>query len=139
MAAFHDINNNLVYNSNKEPVDFITENYIDLTKSQTQDFKIALQNQDPLKISKTTSTAKTVLYELSRGVKSIELQPKNLSYQIESHRNLRFYVGNVEHQDTVRISAIVTDSLNRVTTLALKLKFRSRNDLTYFKRRQCQH
>jgi uncharacterized protein (DUF2141 family) len=127
MAAFNDINNNLVYNSNKEPVDFITQNFIDLKKSQTQDFKIALQNQDPLKISKTTSTAKTVLYELSRGVKSIELQPKNLSYQIESHRNLRFYVGTVEHQDTVRISAIVTDSLNRKTTLALKLKFREPN------------
>ncbi len=127
MAAFNDINNNLVYNSNKEPVDFITQNFIDLKKNQTQDFKIALQNQDPLKISKTTSTAKTVLYELSRGVKAIEIQPKNLAYQIEANRNLRFYVGNVEHQDTVRISAIVTDSLNRVTTLALKLKFREPN------------
>ena len=29
MAAFNDINNNLVYNSNKEPVDFITQNFID--------------------------------------------------------------------------------------------------------------
>jgi hypothetical protein len=127
MAAFHDINNNLVYNSNKEPLDFITENYIDLKKSQTQDFKIALQNQDPLNISKTTSTAKTVLYELSRGVKAITTQPKTLAYQIESNRNLRFYVGNVEHQDTVRIEATVTDSLNRITTLALKLKFREPN------------
>jgi hypothetical protein len=33
----------------------------------------------------------------------------------------------VEHQDTVRISAIVTDSLNRVSTLALKVKFRESN------------
>ncbi|MHA8080258.1 Ig-like domain-containing domain [Aquirufa regiilacus] len=127
MAAFHDINNNLVYNSNKEPVDFITENYIDLIKSQTQDFKIALQNQDPLKISKTTSTAKTVLYELSRGVKRIDIEPKTLAYQIESNRNLRFYVGNVEHQDTVRITATVTDSLNRIATISLKLKFREPN------------
>jgi uncharacterized protein (DUF2141 family) len=127
MAAFSDINNNLIYNSNKEPVDFITQDYIDLSKSQIQDFAITLQNQEPIKISKTTSTAKTVLYELSRGIKAIEIQPKTLSYQIENNRNLRFYVGNVEHQDTVRITATVTDSLNRVNTLSLKLKFREPN------------
>jgi hypothetical protein len=127
MAAFTDINNNLIYNSNKEPVDFITQDYIDLKKNQSQDFKIALQNLDPLKISKTTTTAKTVLYELSRGVKSIDVQPKTLAYQIESNRNLRFYVGNVGHQDTVRLSATITDSLNRTSTLALKLKFREPN------------
>jgi len=127
MAAFADINNNLIYNSNKELVDFITQDFIDLNKSQTQDFRIALQNQDPIKINKTTSTAKTVLYELSRGVKTLEIQPKTLAYQVENNRNLRFYVGNVEHQDTVRISATVTDSLNRVSTLALKLKFREPN------------
>jgi len=80
-----------------------------------------------MKISKTTSTAKTVLYELSRGVKEIDIEPKTLAYQIESNRNLRFYVGNVEHQDTVRITANVIDSLNRVTTLSLKLKFREAN------------
>ena len=127
MAAFNDVNNNLIYNSNKEAVDFITQNFIDLTKNHIQDFKIALQNLDPLKINKTTSTAKSVLYELSRGVKAIEIQPKTLAFQIEGNRNLRFYVGNVEHQDTVRISATVTDSLNRVTNLALKLKFREPN------------
>ncbi len=127
MAAFADINNNLIYNSNKESVDFITQNYIDLNSNQFQDFNIALQNQDPLKISKTTSTAKTVLYELSRGVKDIDIDPKTLAYQIESYRNLRFYVGNVEHQDTVRITANITDSLNRKTTLLLKLKFREAN------------
>jgi uncharacterized protein (DUF2141 family) len=127
MAAFADINNNLLYNSNKELVDFITQDFIDLNKNQTQDFRVALQNQDPIKINKTTSTAKTVLYELSRGVKSLEIQPKTLAYQVENNRNLRFYVGNVEHQDTVRISAIVTDSLNRVSTLALKVKFREPN------------
>jgi len=127
MAAFADINNNLLYNSNKELVDFITQDFIDLNKNQTQDFRVALQNQDPIKINKTTSTAKTVLYELSRGVKSLEIQPKTLAYQVENNRNLRFYVGNVEHQDTVRISAIVTDSLNRVSTLALKVKFRESN------------
>lgn len=127
MAAFMDINNNLIYNSNKEPVDFITQDFIDLKTNHKQDFAITLQNQEPLKISKTTSTAKTILYELSRGVKEIEIQPKTLSYQIENNRNLRFYVGNVEHQDTVRITATVTDSLNRINTLSLKLKFREPN------------
>ncbi len=127
MAAFLDVNNNLIYNSNKESVDFMTQDYIDLKKNYSQDFRVALQNQDPLKISKTTSTAKTILYELSRGVKSIQIEPKNLAYQIENNRNLRFYVGNVEQKDTVRITASVTDSLNRVTALSLKLKFREPN------------
>jgi hypothetical protein len=127
MAAFIDANNNLLYNSNKEAVDFMTQEFIDLKKNYSQDFRIALQNQDPLKISKTTSTAKTILYELSRGVKSIQIEPKTLAYQIENNRNLRFYAGNVEQKDTVRITANVTDSLNRVTNLSLKLKFREPN------------
>lgn len=127
LAAFADANNNLIYNSNKEAVDFITQHYIDLKSNIQQNFKITLQNQDPLKISKTTNTAKTVLYELSRGVKSIDVQPKKLAYQIESDRNLRFYVGDQSYLDTIRISATITDSLNRVTTLALKLKFREPN------------
>ncbi len=127
LAAFADGNNNLVYNTNKEAVDFITQDYIDLKKNITQDFKISLQNQDPLKISKTTSTAKTVLYELSRGVKDIQVEPKKLAYQIESNRNLRFYVGDAGYQDTIRMTASITDSLNRKTSLALKLKFREPN------------
>jgi hypothetical protein len=49
MAAFEDGNNNLIYNSAKESVDFITEPFIDLSKNETRDFKIALQNQDALK------------------------------------------------------------------------------------------
>ena len=52
MAAFEDANNNLIYNSAKESVDFITEPFIDLSKNETRDFKIALQNQDVLKLSK---------------------------------------------------------------------------------------
>ncbi len=127
MAAFIDANNNLLYNSNKEAVDFITQDYIDLKKNDNQDFRIALQNQDPLKVNKTTSTAKTVLYELSRGVKRIEVQPNALAFQLENNRNLRFYVGNVEQKDTVRITARVIDSLDRVTNLALKIKFREPN------------
>jgi len=127
MAAFIDANNNLLYNSNKESVDFMTQDFIDLKKNYSQDFRIALQNQDPLKISKTTSTAKTVLYELSRGVKNIQVEPKTLAYQIENNRNLRFYVGNVEQKDTIRITANITDSLNRQTVLALKVKFREPN------------
>jgi len=127
MAAFMDANNNLLYNSSKEAVDFMTQDYIDLKKNYNQDFRIALQNQDPLKISKTTSTAKTILYELSRGVKSIHIEPQKLAYQVENNRNLRFYVGNVEQKDTVRITASITDSLNRVSNLSLKLKFREPN------------
>lgn len=127
MAAFEDVNNNLLYNSAKEAVDFITESYIDLKKNETRDFKIALQNQDALKLSKTTSTAKTILYEFSRGIKSAELQFSSSEkplYQIENNRNLRIYVGGLDKADTLRIDATLADSVGRTTTLKLKAKFR---------------
>ncbi len=127
MAAFEDVNNNLLYNSAKEAVDFITESYIDLKKNETRDFKIALQNQDALKLSKTTSTAKTVLYEFSRGIKSAELQFSSSEkplYQIENNRNLRIYVGGLDKADTLRIDATLADSVGRTTSLKLKAKFR---------------
>ncbi|RXK48870.1 hypothetical protein ESB04_07920 [Aquirufa rosea] len=127
MAAFHDINNNLLYNSNKEPVDFITEGYIDLNKNMEQNFAISLQNQDSLKINKSTATVKTVLYEFNRGIKSIQLEnaPKtNLYYQLEDNKNIRFYQLNQSSTDTLFIRAKLTDSLDRSYQVPLKIKFR---------------
>ena len=127
MAAFEDVNNNLLYNSAKEAVDFISEKYIDLKKNETRDFKIAIQNQDALKLNKTTSTAKTILYEFSRGIKSAELQFSSSEkplYQIENNRNLRIYVGGLDKADTLRIDATLADSVGRTTLLKLKAKFR---------------
>ena len=127
MAAFQDLNNNLLYNSSKEPVDFITDPFVDLKKNEQQDFAIALQNQDPLKIAKTTSTAKTVLYDFSRGIKefSLEKDPKlNLAYQIENNRSLRFYAQQLEKKDTLFVTAILKDSINRPYKIPLKIKFR---------------
>jgi uncharacterized protein (DUF2141 family) len=128
MAAFIDANNNLLYNSNKEPVDFLTEPFFSLNKNETKNFSIVLQNLDPLKITKTTSTAKTVLYEMSRGIKALELDnKKDLIYQIEGDKNIRIYVKNQEAKDTLFLSANVTDSLNRKIKIPLKVKFRELN------------
>ena len=128
MAAFIDANNNLLYNSNKEPVDFLTEPFFSLNKNETKNFSITLQNLDPLKITKTTNTAKTVLYEMSRGIKTLELEnKKDLIYQIEGDKNIRIYVKNQEAKDTLFLSAIVTDSLNRKIKIPLKVKFRELN------------
>jgi len=128
MAAFIDGNNNLLYNSNKEPVDFLTEPFFTLNKNETKNFSISLQNLDPLKITKTTSTAKTVLYEMSRGIKALELEnKKDLIYQIEGDKNIRIYVKNQEAKDTLFLNANVTDSLNRKIKIPLKLKFRELN------------
>jgi len=127
MAAFQDLNNNLLYNSSKESVDFITESYLNVTKSTKQDFAIALQNQDPLKIAKTTSTAKTVLYEFSRGIKELSLEKNpnlTIAYQIENNRNLRFYAQQLEKKDTLFITANIKDSINRPYKIQLKIKFR---------------
>lgn len=127
MAAFEDVNNNLLYNSAKESVDFITEPYIDLQKNETRDFKIALQNQDAIKLSKTTSTAKTILYEFSRGIKSADLRfssDEKPLYQIESDRNIRIYVGNLNKADTLKIEATLEDSIGRKVDFKLKGKFR---------------
>jgi uncharacterized protein (DUF2141 family) len=127
MAAFEDVNNNLLYNSAKESVDFITEPYIELRKNEKRDFKIALQNQDVLKLSKTTTTAKTILYEFSRGVKSADLlfsSTEKPMYQIENDRNLRIYAGGLNKTDTLKIEAALEDSVGRKTTFKLKAKFR---------------
>ena len=127
MAAFEDANNNLIYNSAKESVDLITEPFVDLSKNETRDFKIALQNQDVLKLSKTTSTAKTILYEFSRGIKQADLTFSSAEkplYQIENDRNLRLYVGELNRADTLRIEAALTDSIGRTIQLKLKAKFR---------------
>jgi len=128
MAAFIDVNNNLLFNSNKEPVDFMTESFFTLNKNETKNFSISLQNLDPLKITKTTSSAKTVLYEMSRGIKTLELQAKkDLIYQIEGNKNIRIYVKNQDAKDTLYLSANITDSLNRNYTIPLKVKFRELN------------
>jgi hypothetical protein len=127
MAAFEDGNNNLLYNSSKEGVDFITEPYIELQKNEKRDFEIALQNQDILKLSKTTTTAKTVLYEFSRGIKSANFSFSSTEkpvYQIENDRNLRIYSGELNKADTLRIEADLEDSVGRKTIFKLKAKFR---------------
>lgn len=128
MAAFLDANNNLLYNSNKEPVDFIAENYLTLNKNEIRNFSISLQNLDPLKISKTSSTAKTVLYEMSRGIKALTLENnKNLVYQIEGNKNIRIYIKNQEAKDTLFLTAQIMDSLDRSYKIPLKVKFRELN------------
>jgi hypothetical protein len=127
IAAFDDANNNLLYNSAKESVDFLTEPFIDLQKNEKRDFKIALQNQDPLKLSKTTSTAKTILYEFSRGIKAADLHFSSSEkplYQIENDRNLRIYAGGLNKADTLKIEAAVEDSVGRKYEFKLKAKFR---------------
>ena len=125
MAAFIDGNNNLIYNSNKEPVDFMTEPFFTLNKNETKNFSISLQNLDPLKITKITSTAKTVLYEMNRGIKVLELEnKKNLIYQIEGNKNIRIYVKNQEVKDTLFLNANLVDSLDRNYKIPLKVKFR---------------
>jgi uncharacterized protein (DUF2141 family) len=127
MAAFQDLNNNLLYNSSKEPVDFISEPFLTLSKNEKQNFNIALQNQDPLKIAKTTSTAKTVLYDFNRGIKEIKFDkdPKlSIAYQIENAHSLRFYAQKLEKKDTLFITALIKDSVNRDYKIPLKIKFR---------------
>ncbi len=124
MAAFLDLNNNLLYNSNKEVVDFITEPFIDLQSNQTRDFQVALQNLDPLKVAKTTTTAKTALIEFNRGISRANLTKSPLVYQIEANRSIRFYAGNVERKDTLVFQAQLADSLGREITHTFRIKFR---------------
>jgi len=131
MAAFEDINNNLLLNSNKEQVDFIADKYIEITKNHEQDFKIALQNLDPLKQIKVTTTAKTILYDYNRGLKKINFtNTKNKIipiYQLEKNRSIRFYINDIDKKDTLFIKAQLEDSLGREATFDLKLKFREIN------------
>jgi hypothetical protein len=124
MAAFLDLNNNLLYNSAKEFVDFIPERFIDLHTNQTRDFQVALQNMDPLKVAKTTTTAKTAFIEFNRGLAKISLDKSPLPYQVELNRGIRFYTGNVERKDTLVFEGILADSLGRELKQTFRIKFR---------------
>jgi uncharacterized protein (DUF2141 family) len=131
LAAFEDVNNNLLLNSSKEQVDFITDKYIDLNSNLEQNFSVSLQNLDALKQLKTSINAKTALFEYNRGIKKIRIEGKNNSpvpvYQIESDRNIRFYVDNIDRKDTVFLKTFITDSLDRTSPFDLKIKFREVN------------
>jgi uncharacterized protein (DUF2141 family) len=131
IAAYEDINNNLLLNSNKEQVDFITENFIDLKSDTEQNFAVTIQNLDPLKQTKVTTTAKTILYEYNRGIKKIQVENKTKSFipvhQIETDKNVRFYVDNIDKKDTLFLKVQITDSLDRTYPFDLKLKFREIN------------
>jgi hypothetical protein len=124
LAAFNDLNNNLLYNSNKELVDFIAEPFIDLKTNQTQDFNVAIQNLDPLKIVKTTNTVKTVLLDFNRGLANVKFEKCPLVYQIEQNRSIRFYAGNTERRDTLIFQGLLKDSLGRELTQTFRVKFR---------------
>lgn len=131
LAAFEDINNNLLLNSSKEQVDFITEPFIQLTSNIEQNFKVSLQNLDPLKQVKVTTTAKTAYYEYNRGIKKVQITNKQKGpvpvYQLEGGKNLRYYVDNIDKKDTLFLKLTLTDSLDRNYPFDLKMKFREIN------------
>ena len=124
LAAFVDLNSNLIYNSNKEAVDFISTPFIDLKQNDSVNFNIALQNQDVLKVSKTIPTAKTVSYEFSRGIKSVSVNNPSLMYQVEGNHTLRFYIQDLNPKDTIKVVASMADSLDRTYQIPLNIKFR---------------
>jgi hypothetical protein len=133
MASFYDINNNLLVNTNKEAFDIISAKYIDLQHSiEQQDFKISVQNLDSLKIQKTTTTAKTILYEFNRGIKEVKISSEKLNkekfvYQIENKNNIRLYKSNLNAEDTLYLQIQTIDSLYRLKTFQVKSKFREAN------------
>lgn len=133
MSSFIDVNNNLLVNTNKEAYDIISEKFIDLQTSITQkDFKISIQNPDSLKIQKTTTTAKSILYEFNRGVKDVRISsPSNPNqtyvYQIENKQNVRLFKANLPASDTLYLNLQTVDSLGRTKLFKVKSKFREPN------------
>lgn len=133
MASFIDINNNLLVNANKEAFDLYPEKMLDL-KSPIENihFKLSVQNRDSLKIIKTTTTAKTIFYELNRGIKTVSIQSSTnkqnqFVYQIENKQNIRLFKGSIDANDTLYLDIKTTDSLDREKIFKVKSKFREPN------------
>jgi len=133
MAAFADVNNNLLLNANKEAHDFQKEAFIDLKEHlKSKDFILSNQNLDSLKIIKTTTTAKSVLYEFNRGIQEAKVEQKKsnaekIVYQIEQNKQLRIFRGATNKNDTLFIKLNATDSLNRLKEFSVKIKYRELN------------
>ena len=133
MSSFIDINNNLLVNTNKEPYDIISNKYIDLQKSiENQNFQVSQQNVDSLKIQKTTTTAKTILYDFNRGLKDVSItslvsKDEKYVYQIENNQSVRLYKSKLNSNDTLYLTLNITDSLGRQKNIKVKSKFREAN------------
>jgi len=133
MASFIDINNNLLVNSNKEAFDLYPAKMLDLKSPiENINFKLSVQNRDSLKIVKTTTTAKTILYEFNRGLKKVSIKSsknkqEKFVYQIENKQNLRLFKGTIDPIDTLYLDITTVDSLDREKVFKVKSKFREPN------------
>ncbi|MEY2793460.1 MAG: hypothetical protein RJA76_1452 [Bacteroidota bacterium] len=133
MSSFVDINNNLIVNTNKEPFAILPIKFIELKSNiEKQDFQLSIQNTDSLKILKTTTTAKTILYEFNRGLKELHISSNSTKndkfiYQIENKQNVRLYKSNWNASDTLFLEIQTKDSLDRTKVFKVKSKFREAN------------
>ena len=122
-----DLNNNLLFEANKEKVGFI-QNPIKLNKN-VEDVNIGIVSirNEKIKQQQTRPMAYYYDVEYSRGIQELNLTFKNpsdsLPYLLSNEKVLRFFnTKNIE--DTLRVKAEVKDSLGQEFKHDIKVKFR---------------
>lgn len=137
-AAFMDQNNNLLLNPAKEAQDFLSAPYIEIKdKNQVQNFRLSMQNSEKIRLLKSTSSAKTLVYEFNQGVKNLTIkQPSNFSlpFQWENEKTLKLYRQDWPAKDTLFAQFILRDSLDRDSLFHVKIKFRENTSKSNAKR-----
>lgn len=128
LYAFSDDNNNLLYNTDKEMVGFL-KNPIELDSNQSfKNIPITKVEVLPNKVLKTSSTSNYYNIQYSRGIKKVKIEFKkvgdSLVYQQMNSREIRLYNINQISLDTLKLTLILTDSLDREYKYEQKVKFK---------------
>ncbi|MFT4031131.1 MAG: Ig-like domain-containing protein [Siphonobacter sp.] len=127
LAALVDLNNNILYNTDKDKIAF-SPNTITLPGyTEKDELKLVFSNQAPMRAPKSLSTAHQYTLIYPRGIDSVHVdfrsKEDSLMYAVMQQNELRFY-NILNTTDTLRTRITVVDSLNRPFTHDQKIKFK---------------
>lgn len=132
LFALVDLNNNLLYENNKEKIGF-EKKEINLQTSNLDGLQlnVVLAKREKIKQQVTRPMVNYYDVEYSRGVEKIKVTfdkvNDSIPYMMVNEKLLRFF-NTRSVEDTLRAKAEVVDSLGQVLTQELKVKFRPRNN-----------
>jgi uncharacterized protein (DUF2141 family) len=129
LAALQDVNNNLLFNTEKEKIAF-HPNPITLPGfTDTPTLKLVAADMAPQRQPKSMVTSKQYTLAYPRGIQDVQVsfwkREDSLTYAQVDDKQLRFY-NREARTDTIRARITVTDSLNRTFSHDQKIRFKDR-------------
>ncbi|MDQ1087031.1 Ig-like domain-containing domain [Siphonobacter sp. SORGH_AS_1065] len=127
LAALKDVNNNLLYNTEKEAIAFHPNPITIPGFTDSPILKITNADQSPQRTPKTLATSRTFSLIYPRGITSVKVKfaGDSLPYALMESNQIRFY-NTINSTDTLRASVTVQDSLGRNFTSDQKIRFREK-------------